>query len=206
MFLAGGVAGLTAAAASPAPAMAQDNGGFEMPRGMTLLTFQKEGRFQLGVRMSQGILDVRATAASSGLPVPADMDDLLQNGKGALLRRLVEAAPAPTFLREEALTFGPGVTRPEKIILIGHNYKRHVEEVKAQLGKDSVLFNKYNTAPNAQGGGLGCPSRSRPGSTRKRSSSSSSAGKRATRPRRMPWTMLQGTASATTSARVTCSD
>jgi 2-keto-4-pentenoate hydratase/2-oxohepta-3-ene-1,7-dioic acid hydratase in catechol pathway len=157
VFLAGGFAGVAAATATSATA--QPGAAFEMPRGMTLLTFQREGRFQLGVRMPQGVLDVSTAAAATGLAAPSDMDDLLQNGKGGLLRMLVEAAPAGAYLQEETLTFGPVVARPEKIILIGHNYKRHVEEVKAQVGTDPVLFNKYNNTLNAHGGQIRLPAK-----------------------------------------------
>lgn len=154
-FLAGSAAGLAAAAA--APARAEPIPAFEAPRGMTLLTFQRQGRYQLGVKTAQGVLDVSAAAAATGLPAPSDMDDLLQNGKGGLLRAVVEAAPAQAYLREETLAFGPVVTRPEKIILIGYNYKRHVEEVKAQVGPDPVLFNKYNNTLTGHGGRIKLP-------------------------------------------------
>lgn len=160
-ILVGGAVGLAAglplpAQAQPAPTAAH---AFEMPRGMTLLTFRRQDRYQLGVRTAQGVLDVSAAAVATGLPAPLDMDDLLQNGKGGLLRAVVEAAPAQAYLREETLTFGPVVTRPEKIILVGFNYKRHAEEVKAQVGPDPVLFNKYNNALNGHGGRISLPTR-----------------------------------------------
>src|SRR3954454_22973580 len=52
------------------------------------------------------------------LPAPTDMDDLLQNGKGGLLKAVVDAAnsraPESVFLKEETVQYGPVVTRPEK--------------------------------------------------------------------------------------------
>ena len=158
-ILAGGAAGLATSVAAPtraAPADAPAH-SFKMPRGLTLLTFRRGDRYALGVKTERGVLDVSAAAATTALPAPSDMDDLLQNGKGGLLRAVVEAAPAQAYLREDALSFGPLVTRPEKIILVGFNYKRHAEEVKAQIGPDPVLFSKYNNALNGHGGRIKLP-------------------------------------------------
>jgi hypothetical protein len=51
------------------------------------------------------------------------MDDLLQNGKGGLLKAVVDAANSrgldAVFLKEETVQYGPVVTRPEKIIMMG---------------------------------------------------------------------------------------
>lgn len=127
-----------------------------MPRSMTLLTFRRDDRYALGVKTERGILDV-AAAAATALPAPSDMDDLLQNGKGGLLRAVIDATPAQAYLREDTLIFGPLVTRPEKIILVGFNYKRHAEEVEAQVGPHPVLFNKYNNTLNAHGGRIRPP-------------------------------------------------
>src|SRR3954453_13965705 len=56
------------------------------------------------------------------LPAPTDMDDLLQNGKGGVLKALVDAAnsrpPEGVFLREEPVQYGPVVSPPEKIVMM----------------------------------------------------------------------------------------
>jgi 2-keto-4-pentenoate hydratase/2-oxohepta-3-ene-1,7-dioic acid hydratase in catechol pathway len=97
------------------------------------------------------------------LPAPTDMDDLLQNGKGGLLRAVVDAADArgsdALFLREDAIQYGPVVTRPEKIIMMGFNYRKHAEETGTPIPKDPPLFNKYNNALNHHGGTIKLPTK-----------------------------------------------
>jgi anaerobic selenocysteine-containing dehydrogenase len=74
-FIAGSAAGLAATAAAAGPAAAQGQPSapphpFEMPRNMTLLTFQRDGKYWLGVKTPDGILDVSAAASALGLPAP----------------------------------------------------------------------------------------------------------------------------------------
>lgn len=89
------------------------------------------------------------------------MDDLLQNGRGPALRALidaVEAAPDGRFmLAESGIAYAPVVTRPEKIIMMGFNYRHHAEETGTPIPKDPPLFNKYNNALNHHGGTIALP-------------------------------------------------
>ncbi|MGY2052683.1 fumarylacetoacetate hydrolase family protein [Methylobacterium sp. JK268] len=141
-----------AAAVTPLP--------FEMPRGMTLLNMRRGNGYGLGVKTDRGILDVSEAAAALGLPAPADMDDLLQNGKGRLLKAVVEGAardPRTTYKPEEGILYAPLVTRPEKIIMMGFNYRRHAAETGTPIPKDPPLFNKYNNTLNHHGGTIKLP-------------------------------------------------
>lgn len=161
-FMSGSAAGLaaTAVAAGPPLARAQPalaSHAFEMPRNMTLLTFQRGGKYQLGVKTGKGVLDVSAAATALGLPAPADMDDLLQNGRGGLLTPIVERAPASAYLDEATLAYGPVVTRPQKIIMMGFNYRRHAAETGTPVPADPPLFNKFNNALNHHGGRIKLP-------------------------------------------------
>lgn len=163
-FIAGGTAGL-AAAAAPGPAQAQSQPPampahpFEMPRNLTLLTFTRDGKHHLGIKTARGILDVAAAATALALPAPADMDDLLQNGRGALLRPIVERAPPTAYLDEATLTYGPVVTRPQKIIMMGFNYRTHAAETGTPVPADPPLFNKFNNALNHHGGTIRLPTK-----------------------------------------------
>lgn len=152
-----GVGGMTARAAGPAANAAP----FAMPRGMTLINMRGEGGYRLGVKTDQGVLDVTVAGHALSLPVPADMDDLLQNGRGGTLRTILDAALArprtELFLREDAIAYAPIVTRPEKIIMMGFNYRRHAEETGTPIPKDPPLFNKYNNALNHHGGTIKLP-------------------------------------------------
>src|SRR5688572_17760022 len=162
---AAGVASATAAGlASTAPAKAQAGlarvGAFEMPRNMTLLNMRTAAGPRLGVKLPKGVLDVAAAAARFKLPAPVDTDDLLQNGKGAMLAPLVAAAadsPAGLYLRESAVQHAPLVTRPEKIIMMGFNYRRHAAETGTPIPANPILFNKFNNALNHHGGTIVLP-------------------------------------------------
>jgi len=137
---------------------------FEMPRNMTLLNMRTAAGPRLGVKMPKGVLDVAAAAARYKLPAPADTDDLLQNGKGAMLRTLVDAAtdgPAGLYLQESAIQHAPLVTRPEKIIMMGFNYRRHAAETKTPIPANPTLFNKFNNALNHHGGTIVLPAAAR---------------------------------------------
>ena len=139
--------GMAPAAAAPAPGAHP----FEMPRNMTLLNMRVGNGYGLGVKTGRGILNVAAAAQSLNMPAPTDMDDLLQNGRGGLLGNLVRAAangPASLYVREETVAYGPVVTRPEKIIMMGFNYRTHAQETGTTPPKDPPLFNKYNNTLN----------------------------------------------------------
>ncbi len=148
--------GLAPAAAAPAPGAHP----FEMPRNMTLLNMRVGNGYGLGVKTGRGILNVTAAAQSLNMPAPTDMDDLLQNGRGGLLTNLVRAAangPASLYVREETVAYGPVVTRPEKIIMMGFNYRTHAQETGTTPPKDPPLFNKYNNTLNHHGGTIKLP-------------------------------------------------
>src|SRR5262245_20139868 len=164
---AAGVASITAnTGAMPAPAEEQTGGpkaregAFEMPRNMTLLNRRTAAGPRLGVKLPKGILDVAAAAALHKLPAPVDTDDLLQNGKGGMLAKLVAAAadgPGRLFLPESAVQHAPLVTRPEKIIMMGFNYRRHAAETNTPIPKKPILFNKFSNALNHHGGTIALP-------------------------------------------------
>ena len=99
---------------------------------MTLLNMRVGDRCGLGVKTERGILNGSAAAEALGMRAPSDMDDLLQNGRGGLRSNLVRAAstsPGSFYMQGETVQFAPVVTRPEKIIMMGFNSRRHAEEL-----------------------------------------------------------------------------
>ena len=145
--------------ASAAPARSGPRG---MARGLTVLTIRQGNEHRLGVKTDHGILDVKAAAGLLHLPAPATVDDLLQNEDGPNLNALVDAAlkagsAKKAFLQEDAVEFGPLVTRPEKIVCVGLNYKRHAKEVNQPLPKQPILFNKFNNSLNHHKGTIKLP-------------------------------------------------
>lgn len=157
---AAAVAGRVDAAQKPIPVRAGARG---MPRRLTLCTLQRDGEPRLGARTDQGILDVPEAARLLRLPAPTTMDELLQHEQGPSLNALVDAAlkagaaARPAFLKEASVKYGPVVTRPEKIVCVGLNYRRHAQEIGAPIPKQPVLFNKYNNALNCHGGTVKLP-------------------------------------------------
>lgn len=115
----------------------------------------------LGLETEHGVLDLAATARAVGLPVPRDMDDLLQNGLGAQVRDVVAAvqdrAEAAVLIELPVVRFAPLVTRPQKILCIGFNYQKHAEETGTPIPKAPPLFAKFANALNAHGGVVTLP-------------------------------------------------
>lgn len=133
-----------------------------MARGLTLLTFRRDGEYRLGVKTPSGVLDAVQAARLLHMPAPGTIDDLLQDEDGPALNALVTAASRSStakraVLNEADLEYGPVVRRPEKIVCVGLNYRGHVKEIGAPMPKQPVLFNKYNNALNHHQGKVKLP-------------------------------------------------
>jgi 2-keto-4-pentenoate hydratase/2-oxohepta-3-ene-1,7-dioic acid hydratase in catechol pathway len=131
-------------------------------RGLTLLTMRRDGEYHLGAKTPGGILDVKEAAAALRMGAPATMDDLLQDEDGPRLEAVVAAAlrsekARRAFVEESSIEYGPVVTRPEKIVCVGLNYRRHAQEIGAPIPKQPVLFSKYNRALNHHRGRIELP-------------------------------------------------
>jgi 2-keto-4-pentenoate hydratase/2-oxohepta-3-ene-1,7-dioic acid hydratase in catechol pathway len=165
-FLKGAVSVIAMALGSLSPfarAATRDTGRHAkgMARGLTLLTMQCDGKWQLGVKTDKGILNVPAAAAALHMSAPATMDELLKNEQGPALNALVEAAlksrNQKLFVPETSIVYGPVVTSPEKIVCIGLNYRQHAREIGMGEPKVPVLFSKFNNALNAHKGTIRLP-------------------------------------------------
>ncbi|GJD95566.1 fumarylacetoacetate hydrolase family protein [Methylobacterium iners] len=165
-FLKATAAGVAAASLGDAPARADAPGrgagaDFAMPQGVILANMRRDDGYALGVKVQGGFLDLTAAGRSLGLPAPADMDDLLQGGRGNQVKALMNAIgerPDPGLLiPEDKVIFAPVVTRPEKIIMMGFNYRQHAAETGTPVPKDPPLFNKFNNALNHHGGTIKLP-------------------------------------------------
>jgi 2-keto-4-pentenoate hydratase/2-oxohepta-3-ene-1,7-dioic acid hydratase in catechol pathway len=131
-------------------------------RELTLCTMQRAGQLTLGVRVDGGVLDVRAAAAARGLRAPLTVEAALRGEDLDGLRELVGAAQRgdrASVVPERDVVFGPCVTRPEKIIMMGMNYRKHCEETKIPPPAVPALFNKYANALLGHGGTLHLPSK-----------------------------------------------
>jgi 2-keto-4-pentenoate hydratase/2-oxohepta-3-ene-1,7-dioic acid hydratase in catechol pathway len=126
----------------------------EPPRGMTLVSIRRNGETSLGIRTERGILDVRLAEGVFRQNAPVTIDEVFEQGGGAELRRLAERAGREDgfHVPEATAEFGPCVTRPEKVVCVGLNYRKHAAETGQPVPKQPILFNKYNNALNAHRG------------------------------------------------------
>jgi 2-keto-4-pentenoate hydratase/2-oxohepta-3-ene-1,7-dioic acid hydratase in catechol pathway len=151
--------GLTPGHAEAVPEPARPRG---MAHRLTVLNIRRNGVYALGVKTDKGILVVPDAAKLLHMHAPADIDDLLQHEDGPSLNTLVDAALKSSaarigFVKEESIAYGPVVTRPEKIVCIGLNYRKHAQETGQPVPKKPILFNKYNVALNHHNGTIKLP-------------------------------------------------
>lgn len=133
-----------------------------MAYGLTLLTMRRNGEYRLAVKTDEGVLDVPHAAELLHLHAPVTTDDLLQEEDGPSLNALVSSAlkssvAQPAFVDERSIEYGPVVTRPEKIVCVGLNYRRHAKEVNMAIPKQPVLFSKYNNSLSAHRSAIKLP-------------------------------------------------
>ncbi|MEF3311065.1 fumarylacetoacetate hydrolase family protein [Paenibacillus sp. GYB004] len=124
---------------------------------MKLVTIQIDNQNQLGVKTARGILNITAAARSgtSG-SLPATIHELIEGGASArqAVESYVSAAEADSgaeWFDAASVSYGPCVTRPEKIICVGLNYRKHAEETNAKIPEFPILFNKFNNTLNGHG-------------------------------------------------------
>ncbi|HVP60831.1 MAG TPA: fumarylacetoacetate hydrolase family protein [Myxococcaceae bacterium] len=116
----------------------------------------------LGVRRENRIVDVVKAGKALRVAVPTSTDELLEGKATAGLQKVLGAsAPAlKSALRPiEEVRFGPCITRPQKILMLGFNYRRHAQETGTPIPKAPVLFNKYNNALSAHEGVIRLPTK-----------------------------------------------
>ncbi len=163
---AAGVVGAAAATgrmgeARAAAPEAAPGAGAAPPAGLTTCNLRRNGDLVLGVRTRQGILDVGAASHALKIPAPRTTDDLVRGRDAAGLKKLL-SQPDRTrrfLVKEDAAQFGPALAAPEKIIMMGFNYKKHCAEVHIPIPTTPVFFNKYNNALLGHGGTIQLPTK-----------------------------------------------
>jgi 2-keto-4-pentenoate hydratase/2-oxohepta-3-ene-1,7-dioic acid hydratase in catechol pathway len=123
----------------------------DLPRGLTLGTIRVNDQWRLAAKTERGVLDVVGAAQALGIEVPNTIDEMFRGGGGgaveATVRKASTSDTARNYIRAASeLTFGPCLLEPEKILMVGYNYRKHIAEVKAQVPTEPVLFNKFNNA------------------------------------------------------------
>ncbi len=103
----------------------------------------------LGVRRENRILDVAKAGKALKVAVPASTDEVIEGKVVAGLQKVLAASASAVqaaLVPIEEARFGPCITRPQKIMMLGFNYRRHAMETGTPIPKAPVLFNKYNNA------------------------------------------------------------
>lgn len=118
---------------------------------MKLLTFNKNGKQALGVKTEAGIIDIEAALEVSPADyIATDMMELIEGGEKAVedLQQYVKNLDFnEVFILDEAhIKWEPAITKPEKIICVGLNYKKHADETKSPYPEIPILFNKFANA------------------------------------------------------------
>jgi 2-keto-4-pentenoate hydratase/2-oxohepta-3-ene-1,7-dioic acid hydratase in catechol pathway len=118
---------------------------------LKFLTFQKGNKLALGVKTEAGVIDIeRALSNKPSSNVPTDIMEIISSGDQAVNAIRGYIAELETFgdetymLDVEGLPLGPCVTRPNKIICVGLNYRKHAEETNSPYPTYPILFNKFN--------------------------------------------------------------
>jgi len=118
-----------------------------------LFTYADEGQQRLGLHTAKGGIAVAKACEVYGItPVWQSVHDVIEGGDAAI-RQLNELADQvladerqDLLLDEATLAWEPCVTRPQKIICVGLNYRKHAEETGAAVPEYPILFNKFANA------------------------------------------------------------
>jgi 2-keto-4-pentenoate hydratase/2-oxohepta-3-ene-1,7-dioic acid hydratase in catechol pathway len=119
---------------------------------LKLLQYIKEGEPRLGVKIDQGIIDVKEAAKNLEISIPTTLHGIIQEGQDGLkklnefISRVLQHEGKDFIIPEDSLTYAPAITNPEKIICVGLNYIDHAKESKMEIPKSPVLFSKFNSA------------------------------------------------------------
>jgi len=116
-----------------------------------LLSIQKEKKQTLGVKIKEGIIDIKnALTAYPHEDISANIMDVINEGTTAIKRldEYIQMLPKepPYVVAEEEIEWGPAVTAPNKIICVGLNYRKHADETNLPYPETPVLFSKYNNS------------------------------------------------------------
>ncbi len=133
---------------------------------MKLITYQTNGRPQIGAVQDAQVIDLRAAArlmAGTGdAAFPEDMIALLAAGEAGLQQataavQFATARSADCVQPLSNVTLLPPVVRPGKVVALGRNYAAHAAEGGAEPPKYPMLFHKTATSLLGAGGTIVIP-------------------------------------------------
>jgi 2-keto-4-pentenoate hydratase/2-oxohepta-3-ene-1,7-dioic acid hydratase in catechol pathway len=122
---------------------------------MRLVSYERDGRWAPGIALDGRVVDTSSAAVAAGLlreneaPWQSNRAVLGLDGGGreALRRAASELATTQAAgLPDGDLRLGPPIVDPEKIILLGLNYRDHADEIGMPVPTAPVLFAKYRNS------------------------------------------------------------
>jgi 2-keto-4-pentenoate hydratase/2-oxohepta-3-ene-1,7-dioic acid hydratase in catechol pathway len=120
---------------------------------MKLVTINKNGKYVLGVKVENGIIDLEeALTEWPNNEIHTNIMEVISGGQEviSLLEDYISNLPIDiqtSYLKnEEDVKWGPCVTLPNKIICVGLNYRKHADETKSPYPEVPILFSKFNNS------------------------------------------------------------
>lgn len=114
---------------------------------MKLLNIFVDGHLHIAVLRDKQVLDLTVESARRGIAFPGCMEALI--GAWDDMQGVVEdlISQSSTKLLDEAdVHFGPVVSKPQKVICVGLNYRRHAREANLPIPSEPLLFGKFANA------------------------------------------------------------
>jgi 2-keto-4-pentenoate hydratase/2-oxohepta-3-ene-1,7-dioic acid hydratase in catechol pathway len=105
-----------------------------------LLTFQTDEDFAVGVLVGDKVLDLARAADAAGKDIPDDMRGIIEEADTALpdIKAILKASEGKSdlYIPLSEIQFAPPILDMYKnIFCVGRNYKAHIEEMAAAMGR-----------------------------------------------------------------------
>jgi len=113
---------------------------------MKLINFKVGEQIRLGIKIEQGILDVKMLASLNSFDIPITMEQVIASGEKGLSKLAEIIKKDYKTIPEEEIVYAPCLTNPEKILCVGLNYLSHGKECNIAIPQTPVLFSKFNNA------------------------------------------------------------
>ncbi len=129
---------------------------------MKLVNYYRESNLCLGVKTEKGVIDVESALKGSSIYDAITVDDLIKSVESDLIIQMIKdiSLDETVILNEQELTLGPCISKPEKIICVGLNYRKHADECGMAPPKEPILFSKFNNSLTGSGSTVEIPSNS----------------------------------------------
>ncbi len=133
---------------------------------MKLVTYRTGSDFRLAAQVDNTIIDLQKAyeeklrsngdekaVEKAAIILPSESNNFFKGGehamsaaKEAVAYALERQDTSAAVVSKKDVIIGPPVTKPGKIICVGHNYREHILEMKREIPEYPVLFAKFSNA------------------------------------------------------------